>query len=72
MTERRTFSLPGQQGIPCYECGAVLNSVYRTTRSDGLIIRERVCPRCCAINTTGERVLHARANANRFSGPVSK
>ena len=67
----REFKLPGGNsgGLKCQACGTELEHVYRTTRSGGFVMRERVCPQCSAVNTTAERVLNARPGKTRFSDP---
>lgn len=59
------FKLPSG-GLKCQSCGGELPRVYRTIRSSGFVIRERICPECGKINTTAERVVNVRTK-ERFS-----
>ena len=64
------FQLPGQaKGLKCGECSTVLPDVFRTIKSPGFLTRERICPKCGCINTTGERVLNVRSRKSKFTDP---
>ena len=58
------FRLPG---LKCGECNATLPRVTRTVKTEGFITRERICPKCGKINTTGERVMNVRTRFRKFS-----
>ncbi len=62
------FQLPGG-GLKCGKCGTTLPNVSRTIKSPGFVTRERICPQCGQVNTTGERVLNTRKINSRFSDP---
>jgi len=66
-TMTREFKLPGGEGLACEQCRTPLHKVYRTTRSAGFVMRERICPQCGAIHTTSERVLAVRNKLSNFS-----
>jgi transcriptional regulator NrdR family protein len=58
-------------GLRCQKCDAELQSVYRTRQTAGFVLRERLCPSCNTLHTTGERILNARPRfeKRRFSDP---
>lgn len=62
----KTFSLPGEDGCKCEQCGTTLDRVRRTTRTDNFILRVRICSKCGAFNTTSERVLSSHKARRRF------
>lgn len=66
--DRREIQLPGR-GLKCAGCGALLPKVYRTITTAGFITRERICPQCDKVNTTGERVLNVRERKGGFHEP---
>ena len=65
MNDKRTFNLPGH-GLQCDACGETLPSVAHTRKTIGMIVRERRCPGCGALNKTVERVIVNYAK-QRFS-----
>ena len=58
------FQLPG---LKCGDCNATLPRVTRTVKTEGFITRERICPECGKLNTTGERVMNVRERFGKFS-----
>ncbi len=65
MEQRRTFNLPGS-GLHCGSCDAALPKVRDTRQIGGLIVRQRICPACGAVNETAERVFNTRPKRSRF------
>lgn len=65
MEDRRTFKLPGS-GLHCGACDAPLPRVNDTRQAGGLIVRQRVCTACGAVNETMERVFNTRQKRSRF------
>lgn len=59
------FDMPNA-GIQCVRCNAELKSVYRTRKSQGFIIRERICESCGEVNKTCERIVHGNRGSGRY------
>ena len=69
MNEPRMVKMPGDDGLKCGDCHAVLGQVNRTIKTPGFLTRERICLNCGKVNTTSERVINTRERRHYFSSP---